>query len=106
MDKVLINTHLSTSYDQILLMSVCVSGDFNLTDPAGNPNGFVEMQLDWKSFYLPPESFLKPETQPEENTTKDSLEISSEEEKASFLPQVADLHQSCETYLKKMVLKL
>uniref|UniRef100_A0A667GAD8 RPGR interacting protein 1 n=1 Tax=Lynx canadensis TaxID=61383 RepID=A0A667GAD8_LYNCA len=71
----------------ILLMSVCVSGDFNLTDPAGNPSGFVEMQLDWKSFYLPPESFLKPETQPEENTTKDSLEISSEEEKASFLPQ-------------------
>uniref|UniRef100_A0A8C9JVV7 RPGR interacting protein 1 n=1 Tax=Panthera tigris altaica TaxID=74533 RepID=A0A8C9JVV7_PANTA len=64
-----------------------ISGDFNLTDPAGNPNGFVEMQLDWKSFYLPPESFLKPETQPEENTTKDSLEISSEEEKASFLPQ-------------------
>ncbi|XP_040332523.1 X-linked retinitis pigmentosa GTPase regulator-interacting protein 1 isoform X10 [Herpailurus yagouaroundi] len=64
-----------------------LEGDFNLTDPAGNPNGFVEMQLDWKSFYLPPESFLKPETQPEENTTKDSLEISSEEEKASFLPQ-------------------
>uniref|UniRef100_A0A667GCS1 RPGR interacting protein 1 n=1 Tax=Lynx canadensis TaxID=61383 RepID=A0A667GCS1_LYNCA len=64
-----------------------ISGDFNLTDPAGNPSGFVEMQLDWKSFYLPPESFLKPETQPEENTTKDSLEISSEEEKASFLPQ-------------------
>ncbi|XP_045306272.1 X-linked retinitis pigmentosa GTPase regulator-interacting protein 1 isoform X8 [Leopardus geoffroyi] len=64
-----------------------LEGDFNLTDPAGNPSGFVEMQLDWKSFYLPPESFLKPETQPEENTTKDSLEISSEEEKASFLPQ-------------------
>ncbi|XP_040332519.1 X-linked retinitis pigmentosa GTPase regulator-interacting protein 1 isoform X6 [Herpailurus yagouaroundi] len=70
-----------------LAQNKSIKGDFNLTDPAGNPNGFVEMQLDWKSFYLPPESFLKPETQPEENTTKDSLEISSEEEKASFLPQ-------------------
>lgn len=95
MDKVLINTHLPTSCDQILLMSVCVSGDFNLTDPTGSPSGFVEMQLDWKSFYLPPESILKPEAQPEENTTKDSLEISSEEEKTSFSPQVVDLHQSC-----------
>ncbi|XP_044773791.1 X-linked retinitis pigmentosa GTPase regulator-interacting protein 1 isoform X4 [Neomonachus schauinslandi] len=64
-----------------------LSGDFNLTDPAGNPNGFVEAKLDWKSFYLPPESFLKPEAQPEEKDTKDSLEISSEEEKASFSPQ-------------------
>ncbi|XP_077934854.1 X-linked retinitis pigmentosa GTPase regulator-interacting protein 1 isoform X4 [Halichoerus grypus] len=64
-----------------------LSGDFNLTDPAGNPNGFVEAKLDWKSFYLPPESFLKPEAQPEQKDTKDSLEISSEEEKASFSPQ-------------------
>ncbi|XP_039101187.1 X-linked retinitis pigmentosa GTPase regulator-interacting protein 1 isoform X3 [Hyaena hyaena] len=64
-----------------------ISGDFNLTDPTGSPSGFVEMQLDWKSFYLPPESFLKPEAQPEENTTKDSLEISSEEEKTSFSSQ-------------------
>ncbi|XP_041594802.1 X-linked retinitis pigmentosa GTPase regulator-interacting protein 1 isoform X2 [Vulpes lagopus] len=62
-------------------------GDFNLTDPAGNPNGFVEAQLDWKSFYQPPESFLKPEAQPEENSTKDSLESSSKEVKASFSPQ-------------------
>uniref|UniRef100_A0A8C0SKX0 RPGR interacting protein 1 n=1 Tax=Canis lupus familiaris TaxID=9615 RepID=A0A8C0SKX0_CANLF len=61
-------------------------GDFNLTDPAGNPNGFVEAQLDWKSFYQPPESFLKPEAQPEENSTKDSLESSSKEVKASFSP--------------------
>lgn len=93
-------------WSDLINVCVCISGDFNLTDPAGNPNGFVEMQLDWKSFYLPPESFLKPEAQPEENTTKDSLEISSEEEKASFSLQVADLHQSCGTYLKKMVLKL
>ncbi|XP_035584183.1 X-linked retinitis pigmentosa GTPase regulator-interacting protein 1 isoform X2 [Zalophus californianus] len=64
-----------------------LSGAFNLTDPAGNPSGFVEAKLDWKSFYLPPESFLKPEAQPEEKDTKDSLEISSEKEKASFSPQ-------------------
>ncbi|XP_032198942.1 X-linked retinitis pigmentosa GTPase regulator-interacting protein 1 isoform X1 [Mustela erminea] len=64
-----------------------LSGDFNLTDPVGNPNGFVEAQLDWKSFYLPPESFLKPEAQPEEKNTKNSVEISSEEEKPSFSPQ-------------------
>lgn len=87
-------------------MSVCLSGDFNLTDPVGNPNGFVEAQLDWKSFYLPPESFLKPEAQPEEKNTKNSVEISSEEEKPSFSPQVADLHQSCGAFLRKTVLKL
>ncbi|EFB16145.1 hypothetical protein PANDA_017706, partial [Ailuropoda melanoleuca] len=69
-----------------LAQNKSIKGDFNLTDPAGNPNGFVEAQLDWKSFYLPPESFLKPEAQPEEDT-KDGLELSSEEEKASFSPQ-------------------
>nr|XP_045756455.1 X-linked retinitis pigmentosa GTPase regulator-interacting protein 1 isoform X1 [Mirounga angustirostris] len=68
-------------------ISLLHQSDFNLTDPAGNPNGFVEAKLDWKSVYLPPESFLKPEAQPEEKDTKDSLEISSEEEKASFSPQ-------------------
>ncbi|XP_077934852.1 X-linked retinitis pigmentosa GTPase regulator-interacting protein 1 isoform X2 [Halichoerus grypus] len=68
-------------------ISLLHQSDFNLTDPAGNPNGFVEAKLDWKSFYLPPESFLKPEAQPEQKDTKDSLEISSEEEKASFSPQ-------------------
>uniref|UniRef100_F6ZPU0 RPGR interacting protein 1 n=1 Tax=Equus caballus TaxID=9796 RepID=F6ZPU0_HORSE len=62
-----------------------ISGDFNLTDPAGKPNGSVELQLDWKSSYLPPESFLKPEGQTEENHTKDSVEISPEE--APFPPQ-------------------
>ncbi|XP_039101188.1 X-linked retinitis pigmentosa GTPase regulator-interacting protein 1 isoform X4 [Hyaena hyaena] len=70
-----------------LAQNKSIKGDFNLTDPTGSPSGFVEMQLDWKSFYLPPESFLKPEAQPEENTTKDSLEISSEEEKTSFSSQ-------------------
>uniref|UniRef100_A0A452TAF0 X-linked retinitis pigmentosa GTPase regulator-interacting protein 1 n=1 Tax=Ursus maritimus TaxID=29073 RepID=A0A452TAF0_URSMA len=64
-----------------LAQNKSIKGDFNLTDPAGNPNGFVEAQLDWKSVYLPPESFLKPEAQPEEKDTKDSLELSSEEEK-------------------------
>ncbi|XP_019484285.1 PREDICTED: X-linked retinitis pigmentosa GTPase regulator-interacting protein 1 isoform X12 [Hipposideros armiger] len=64
-----------------------LSGDFNLTDPAGKPNGSVQVQLDWKSCYLPPESFLKPEAPTEENDTKNSLEMSSEEEKVSFPPQ-------------------
>ncbi|XP_035584184.1 X-linked retinitis pigmentosa GTPase regulator-interacting protein 1 isoform X3 [Zalophus californianus] len=70
-----------------LAQNKSIKGAFNLTDPAGNPSGFVEAKLDWKSFYLPPESFLKPEAQPEEKDTKDSLEISSEKEKASFSPQ-------------------
>ncbi|XP_029807395.1 X-linked retinitis pigmentosa GTPase regulator-interacting protein 1 [Suricata suricatta] len=64
-----------------LAQNKSIKGDFNLTDPTENPNGFVEMKLDWKSSYLPPESFLKPEAQPEENTRKDSLKVSSEEEK-------------------------
>lgn len=105
-DKVLINAHLPVSSDQILLMSVCLSGDFNLTDPEGKPNGSVQIQLDWKSCYLPPESSLKPEAQTEENDANDNLEISSDEEKASFPPQVADVHQSYGAYLKKTVLKL
>ncbi|XP_059952489.1 X-linked retinitis pigmentosa GTPase regulator-interacting protein 1 isoform X3 [Mesoplodon densirostris] len=64
-----------------------VSGDFNLTDPGGKPNGSVQVQLDWKSCYLPPESFPKPEALSEEKDTKDSLDTSAEEEEASFHPQ-------------------
>nr|KAF6502378.1 RPGR interacting protein 1 [Molossus molossus] len=64
-----------------------LSGDFNLTDPVGKPNGSVQVQMDWKSCYLPPESFLEPEAQTKENDA-DSLETSSDEEKASFPSQV------------------
>ncbi|XP_077701639.1 X-linked retinitis pigmentosa GTPase regulator-interacting protein 1-like isoform X1 [Canis aureus] len=76
--------------------STTLTGDFNLTDPAGNPNGFVEAQLDWKSFYQPPESFLKPEAQPEENSTKDSLESSSKEDQMAFaeIPTEAGQYQA------------
>uniref|UniRef100_A0A8C0HYG9 RPGR interacting protein 1 n=1 Tax=Balaenoptera musculus TaxID=9771 RepID=A0A8C0HYG9_BALMU len=63
-----------------------ISGDFNLTDPGGKPNGSVQVQLDWKSCYLPPESFPKPEAPSEEKDTKDSLDTSTEEEEASFPP--------------------
>lgn len=82
------------SCDQILLISVCLSGDFNLTDPVGEPNGSVQVQLDWGSCYLPPENFPKPEAQSEEDT-RDGLETSIEEEEASFPPQVANLPQIC-----------
>uniref|UniRef100_A0A2K5ECI0 RPGR interacting protein 1 n=1 Tax=Aotus nancymaae TaxID=37293 RepID=A0A2K5ECI0_AOTNA len=58
------------------------SGDFNLTDPAEKPNGSIQVQLDWKFPYIPPESFLKPEAETKANDTKDSSKISSEEEKA------------------------
>nr|AAG10003.1 RPGR-interacting protein 1 isoform b [Bos taurus] len=63
-----------------------VSGDFNLTDPVGEPNGSVQVHLDWGSCYLPPENFPKPEAQSEEDT-RDGLETSIEEEEASFPPQ-------------------
>uniref|UniRef100_A0A2I3TUZ0 RPGR interacting protein 1 n=1 Tax=Pan troglodytes TaxID=9598 RepID=A0A2I3TUZ0_PANTR len=63
------------------------SGDFNLTDPAEKPNGSIQVQLDWKFPYIPPESFLKPEAQTKGKDTKDSSNISSEEEKASFPSQ-------------------
>lgn len=101
----LVNAHWTVSYDQILLISVCLSGDFDLIDPVGKPNGSVQVQLDWKSSYLPPESFLKLEAQTEEKDTEDGLEIPSEEEKAVFSPQVRYFHQSCRAYLKKIVLK-
>ncbi|XP_071462935.1 X-linked retinitis pigmentosa GTPase regulator-interacting protein 1 isoform X2 [Marmota flaviventris] len=61
--------------------------DFNLTDPTEKPNGSVQVQLDWKACYVPPENFLKPEAQTEENDTKESLEILFSEEKAYFPPQ-------------------
>ncbi|KAF6132626.1 RPGR interacting protein 1 [Phyllostomus discolor] len=64
-----------------------LTGDFNLTDPVGKPNGSIQLQLDWKSGYLSPENFLKPEAQTEENGVEKSLDISSDEEKASFPTQ-------------------
>ena len=95
------------SCDQILLMFVCLSGNFNLTNPVGEPNGSVQVQLDWGSCYLPPEGFPKPEAQREENT-RDALETSIEEEEASFPPQVSDLPSSqwVKFDLRKTVLKL
>ncbi|KAM7158828.1 X-linked retinitis pigmentosa GTPase regulator-interacting protein 1 isoform 3-T3 [Molossus nigricans] len=70
-----------------LAQNKSIKGDFNLTDPVGKPNGSVQVQMDWKSCYLPPESFLEPEAQTKENDA-DSLEASSAEEKASFPSQV------------------
>ncbi|KAJ8775958.1 hypothetical protein J1605_016021 [Eschrichtius robustus] len=70
-----------------LAQNKSIKGDFNLTDPGGKPNGSVQVQLDWKSCYLPPESFPKPEAPSEEKDTKDSLDTSTEEEEASFPPQ-------------------
>lgn len=87
-------------------MSMCLSGDFNLIDPVGKPNGSIQLQLDWKSCYLPPENFLKPEAQTEENGVDKSLDISPDKEKTSFPTQVPDLPQFCGTYLKKTALKL
>ncbi|XP_074221927.1 LOW QUALITY PROTEIN: X-linked retinitis pigmentosa GTPase regulator-interacting protein 1 [Camelus bactrianus] len=69
-----------------LAQNKSITGDFNLTDPAGKPNGSVQVHLDWKSCYLPPESFPKPEAKSKKNT-KDSLETTTEEKKAAFPPQ-------------------
>ncbi|XP_066244318.1 X-linked retinitis pigmentosa GTPase regulator-interacting protein 1 isoform X7 [Saccopteryx leptura] len=85
--------------------SATLTGDFNLTDPMGKPNGSIQVQLDWKSCYLPPESFLKPVAQTEENNAKDSLETSSPEEEASFPPQdqvvSAEIPIKADQYLAK-----
>uniref|UniRef100_G1PAA2 X-linked retinitis pigmentosa GTPase regulator-interacting protein 1 n=1 Tax=Myotis lucifugus TaxID=59463 RepID=G1PAA2_MYOLU len=70
-----------------LAQNKSIKGDFNLTDPSRKPNGSVQVQLDWKSCYLSPESFLQPEAQTDENDANHSLEISSDEEKGSFPPQ-------------------
>ncbi|XP_060031343.1 LOW QUALITY PROTEIN: X-linked retinitis pigmentosa GTPase regulator-interacting protein 1 [Erinaceus europaeus] len=68
-----------------LAQNKSIKGDFNLIDPAGKPNGSVQVHLDWKSCYHPPEKFLKTKAQNEKR--KDSLEISPEEGKLSFPPQ-------------------
>ncbi|XP_057400527.1 LOW QUALITY PROTEIN: X-linked retinitis pigmentosa GTPase regulator-interacting protein 1 [Balaenoptera acutorostrata] len=70
-----------------LAQNKSIKGDFNLTDPGGKPNGSVQVQLDWKSCYLPPERFPKPEAPSEEKDTKDSLDTSTEDKEASFPPQ-------------------
>ncbi|XP_004390066.1 LOW QUALITY PROTEIN: X-linked retinitis pigmentosa GTPase regulator-interacting protein 1 [Trichechus manatus latirostris] len=70
-----------------LAQNKSIKGDFNLTDSEGKPNGSIQMKLNWKSHYLPPENFLKPEAHTEENDIKDSLDTLSEEEMASFPPQ-------------------
>ncbi|XP_049754570.1 LOW QUALITY PROTEIN: X-linked retinitis pigmentosa GTPase regulator-interacting protein 1 [Elephas maximus indicus] len=70
-----------------LAQNKSIKGDFNLTDPEGKPNGSIQMKLEWKSHYLPPENFLKPEAHTEESAIKDSLETIYEEEMASFPPQ-------------------
>ncbi|XP_069910017.1 X-linked retinitis pigmentosa GTPase regulator-interacting protein 1 isoform X1 [Oryctolagus cuniculus] len=70
-----------------LAQNQSVKGDFNLTDPAEKPNGTIQVHLDWKSHYLPPETVLKAEAQDEERDTKGGLEILSEEEKPAFPPQ-------------------
>nr|XP_040131576.1 X-linked retinitis pigmentosa GTPase regulator-interacting protein 1 isoform X9 [Ictidomys tridecemlineatus] len=64
-----------------------ISGDFNLTDPTEEPNGSVQVQLDWKACYVPPENFLKPEAQTEENDTKDQIAFSE-------IPIEADQYQA------------
>ncbi|XP_066244314.1 X-linked retinitis pigmentosa GTPase regulator-interacting protein 1 isoform X3 [Saccopteryx leptura] len=88
-----------------LAQNKSIKGDFNLTDPMGKPNGSIQVQLDWKSCYLPPESFLKPVAQTEENNAKDSLETSSPEEEASFPPQdqvvSAEIPIKADQYLAK-----
>ncbi|XP_059562940.1 X-linked retinitis pigmentosa GTPase regulator-interacting protein 1 isoform X3 [Myotis daubentonii] len=71
-----------------LAQNKSIKGDFSLTDPARKPNGSVQVQLDWKSCYLSPESFLKAEAQTDENGANRSSEISSDEDKASFPSQV------------------
>ncbi|KAM8783655.1 X-linked retinitis pigmentosa GTPase regulator-interacting protein 1 isoform 4-T5 [Rhynchonycteris naso] len=85
--------------------SATLTGDFNLTDPVGKPNGSIQVQLDWKSCYLSPESLQKPAAQAEENNTKEILETSSHEEKASFPPQdqvvSAEIPIKADQYLAK-----
>lgn len=70
-----------------LAQNKSIKGDFNLTDPAEKSNGSIQVQLDWKSHYLPPDSFLAPEAETEEKDPKDSAEVSFAKEKASFLLQ-------------------
>ncbi|ELV14124.1 X-linked retinitis pigmentosa GTPase regulator-interacting protein 1 [Tupaia chinensis] len=70
-----------------LAQNKCIKGDFNLTDPAEKPNGSIQVQLDWKSHYIPQGNFLKPDAPTKDIDAKDNVELSSEEEKASFSPQ-------------------
>lgn len=60
-----------------------------LTDPTEKPNGTIQVHLDWKSDYMPPESSLQPEALDEEHDNKDGVEVLFEKENASSPAQVA-----------------
>ncbi|XP_055989902.1 X-linked retinitis pigmentosa GTPase regulator-interacting protein 1 [Sorex fumeus] len=71
-----------------LAQNKSIKGDFSLTDPTGVLNGSIQMHLNWKSSYVPPENSLELDSQTVENDIEDNSEISSSEEKLSFPPQV------------------
>uniref|UniRef100_A0A8C5KSY5 Retinitis pigmentosa GTPase regulator interacting protein 1 n=1 Tax=Jaculus jaculus TaxID=51337 RepID=A0A8C5KSY5_JACJA len=78
-----------------LAQNKSIEGDFNLTDPEEKSSGTIQVQLEWNSHYLPPKGFLTPEAETEETDKKGNLEVSSPEEKTSFLPQVTFWNSLC-----------
>ncbi|KAM4881055.1 X-linked retinitis pigmentosa GTPase regulator-interacting protein 1 [Thomomys bottae] len=70
-----------------LAQNKSIKGDFNLTDSEENPNGCIQVQLDWTTHYQPPEGYLAAEAEMEENDSKDNSDSSSTEEVSAFLPQ-------------------
>ncbi|XP_021507999.1 X-linked retinitis pigmentosa GTPase regulator-interacting protein 1 isoform X2 [Meriones unguiculatus] len=70
-----------------LAQNKSIKGDFNLTDSSDNSNGSIDVQLHWKSQYMPPEDSLMPEPEMEGKENKDSLEASFTEELGPFLLQ-------------------
>ncbi|KFO27565.1 X-linked retinitis pigmentosa GTPase regulator-interacting protein 1 [Fukomys damarensis] len=66
-----------------------IKGDFHLTDPAEKPSGSIQLKLDWKSHYLPPESFLKPEAHTENRLSSAEVPTEADQYHAKRkLPQV------------------
>ncbi|XP_028644309.1 X-linked retinitis pigmentosa GTPase regulator-interacting protein 1 isoform X2 [Grammomys surdaster] len=62
-----------------LAQNKSIKGDFNLTDSGEKSNGSIKVQLDWKSHYLPPESFQMPEAEKQEEEEKEEEEEEEEE---------------------------
>ncbi|XP_043836436.1 X-linked retinitis pigmentosa GTPase regulator-interacting protein 1 [Dromiciops gliroides] len=75
-----------------------IQGNFNLNDPVGEPNGSIELKLEWESHYLSPESSLKPATQSVENYNKAPLSVENYNEAPLSVEKHNEAHLQVEDY--------
>lgn len=56
-----------------------LSGTFELTDPAGQPSGYIDLTLKWKFTYLPPSGLATPAEQARFITKDSPVSLATDE---------------------------